>query len=339
LTSIILPTFNSISFLKERVQSILSQTYSAWECIIIDGFSSDGTWEYLQKIAQSDNRFSLFQYPPNGPYNAWNNGIEKAKGEYIYIATSDDTMEPDFLKKMVHAIDENPDCDIAHCCLGIIDEAGEPHSSQWKDWPKVRFYGDLIKINHKRIAPHDAVVHMGWSTVYTSINQLLIRKSLFDRIGVFSTNFGSIADFEWGFRASMAANIIHVPELLAYWRKHQRQLTQDDYFQSHNFYKQLIKMMLHVLKKHPEVKFLFPSSSWKEDLLSVYQYQWAQKKYYILGSKIKKGAFLSLLALTQPRTLFELIANRLKPLSSQEIEGKVRAVLQKNQLFNHIEKA
>ncbi|MDB5150049.1 MAG: glycosyl transferase family 2, partial [Mucilaginibacter sp.] len=187
MVSIILPNLNTpLEFLEPRINSILDQSYTNWECIIIDGFSSNGSWEMLHEKAASDRRFFYHQKPARGIYDAWNEGIKLTKGEYIYIATSDDLFTPDFLDKMVNVLEANPDCSIAHCCLNIIDEGGEPTESQWHDWEKVKFYGDHIYQYHKRMAPYDAIVHFGWSTVYTSIVQLLIRKDLFEQVGFFS---------------------------------------------------------------------------------------------------------------------------------------------------------
>lgn len=242
MTSIVLPTFDSVLFLKERVDSILSQTYSDWECIVIDGYSSDGTWEYLQKIAQSDHRFSLFQYPPKGPYDAWNKGIEKAKGEYIYIATADDTMTVDCLDKMVKALEKNPDCGIAHCNLQIIDKEDKDHPSlKWNKFLTSRYFEGMINIPHKRLAPHDGLLHCMGETVYTSITQLLIRRSLFETIGLFREDLGPIADFEWGMKASLLSNTVHIPEYLATWRIHDGQVTNTIALETYEYKKNIIK--------------------------------------------------------------------------------------------------
>lgn len=271
--SVILPILNHYPFLEERITSIVSQTHTNWECIVIDGFSTDGTWEYLENLAQKDTRFKLYQYPPNGPYDAWNKGIEKAKGKYIYIATSDDTMRPECLEKLSSALEANPICDIAHSCLELIDEQSQPFHIQWKDWPKATFYGDLIKRAHIRLAPHDGFVHAGWSTVYSSITQLLMRRSLFDKVGLFSTDLGPPADFEWGMRATMVGNTIHVPEYLATWRKHNKQLTQEGFLYDSKFYRLLNQMVERAYKQaYASVKLLSIPTALK-DLQYIYRRQ------------------------------------------------------------------
>lgn len=229
--SIILPNLNHREFLEERVASIIQQTYADWECIIVDGFSRDGSFEYLSNIVQDDKRFKLYQRLAIGPYDAWNYGIEKADGQYIYIATSDDTMTLDFLEKMKDALDNNYECDIAHCNLTIINkDSKELPKNDWSKWEKNIYFGEWLYKKHIRIAPHDGILHAVFQTVYTSITEIVIRKSLFDKIGLFRTDKGNIADYEWGMRATLVSNIVHIPEFLASWRIHDRQLTLNNNF-------------------------------------------------------------------------------------------------------------
>jgi glycosyltransferase involved in cell wall biosynthesis len=250
MVSIILPNLNTpLRFLIDRLISITDQCYLTWECVVIDGYSTNGTWEYITAFANTDKRFVCYQLPPKGIYNAWNEGILRAKGEYIYIATSDDICDKNLLKKMVSQLEVHTDCDIAHCCLQIIDEHGELCESQWRDWGKVKFYGELIEKPHKRPPGYDAIAHFGWSTIYTSIVQLLFRRTLFDKVGLFAVEYGSLGDFEWELRASLVTGTIHVPEYLASWRKHSSQATDDTFFSSYQFYVELLRMSRDALKR------------------------------------------------------------------------------------------
>jgi len=230
--SICLPNLNQREFLKERIDSILGQSFTDWELIVADSFSTDGSWEYLQERLGKDPRCTLFQLPP-GLYDAWNACLRQCTGEYIYIAPADDTMSRGCLQSMVEALDEHPDCDIAHCNLTVIDAAGHPIDGFYRDKCDVaRYFGELLDQTHIRKAPHDGLLHYLGSSVYVSLTQLLIRKSLFDRIGLFRNDLGSAADFEWGMRAGLTANTIHIPAALASWRIHQQQVTSFENLQS-----------------------------------------------------------------------------------------------------------
>ena len=226
LISIILPTYNSISYLQERVDTILCQTYTNWECVVIDGESTDGTWEYLTEISKKDDRFKTYQFEPKGVYNAWNKGVKLAVGNFIYFATSDDTMTKDCLEKMVLALENNPNCSIAHCCLKIINERSERESTlDWYRFPAQQYFKEKTHEHHIRKAPLCGMLYLTHQTIIHSFTQILIRKRVFDNIGLFLEDQGPEADLEWGMRAALSEHIVHVPHELATWRVHAEQLT------------------------------------------------------------------------------------------------------------------
>ena len=244
MVSIILPNYNYRNYLGMRLRSIVNQTHEDWECIIIDGFSDDGSWELIKALTANDQRFRLFQENRSGIYDAINKGIERAKGEYIYIATSDDTMEDNFLSVMIKALIVHSDCGIAHCCLTIIDELGNPIPDfRWESFLPYTFYNVLMKKQHKRLAPLDGLLYSALTTVYFSLNQLLINKSVFENTGLFPTEYGAQGDFEWGMKAGLITNTIHVPDYLASWRFHPLQATRIDAHKDIKYKKSMCMMV------------------------------------------------------------------------------------------------
>lgn len=194
-----------------------------FEVIVIDGNSSDGSWEFFQAIAASDNRFRIFQEEPNGIYDAWNKGIERCRGTYIHIATSDDTMVPECLQKLVTALRAHQGCGFAQCQVYDIDSRGEKLETGRASVAQNAYFGDLAHQAHIRYAPHDALLHALGGTVYFSISQLLVRRSVARKIGSFGTDWGTIADFEWGLRLSMAHDVVYLAEPLVAFRWHAAQ--------------------------------------------------------------------------------------------------------------------
>jgi len=225
--SICLPNLNNFRFLQERLDTIFQQTLTDWELIVVDNFSDDGAWDFLTEQTLHEPRMSVSQAPRDGMYANWNNCIRQARGKYVYIATSDDTMTPDCLEKMVAALESNPDCGICQCELLIIDEKGRPYpmAQQWSHYTLGDYDPRLVQKKNRRLAPHDGMLHPALFTIYTSITQLLIRNSVFKRVGMFEKKWGSMGDFEWDMRASLVENCIYIPEKLATWRLHPNQAT------------------------------------------------------------------------------------------------------------------
>lgn len=231
MVSIGLPTRNSMRFLPQRIASIKAQVLTDWEVVAVDGDSTDGTWEYLEGWAQEDKRVRCERQRPQGIYHAFNRCVEASRGQYIYIATADDTMQPACLSELARALELHPDCGIAHCSLTFINELDQPIRGEgdWENWSTTRYYGKVLAQPHVRARAHDTVVAlMLGSSVYYSITQLLLRRSLFQETGMFREDLSSFADLDWQMRASLMTKTIHLPEYLATWRRHPQQASQID---------------------------------------------------------------------------------------------------------------
>lgn len=96
LVSIIIPTFNRAKYIEETIQSVISQTISNWELIIVDDGSTDSTLDILNKYSKKDNRIHVYrrQSKPKGANHCRNIGIEKSNGEFLIFLDSDDLLLP-----------------------------------------------------------------------------------------------------------------------------------------------------------------------------------------------------------------------------------------------------
>lgn len=101
--SVIIPNLNHLRFIKNRINSILNQTYLDFELIILDDCSIDGSWEYLKQYENHPKVSYCIRNDTNSgsPFRQWKKGIELSKGELIWIAESDDWSEISFLEKSV----------------------------------------------------------------------------------------------------------------------------------------------------------------------------------------------------------------------------------------------
>lgn len=249
LVSVCLPNLNTFPYLQERVDTILGQSYPHWEMVVSDNYSEDGAWNFFQDLARQDPRVKIEQAPRNGLYANWNQCIRRAKGEYVYIATSDDTMAPDCLEKMVAALEEYDDCDLANCKLVKIDQDGALVTDEPDDTVLARSAPEMRSQRHFRRAPFDGMLHLTGLMVYRSITELLIRRSLFDRTGGFEPRWGSIGDLNWGMKAGLLANTVYVPETWASWRVHNRQATAAVDFQSAEHARKVDEMVEDAVQK------------------------------------------------------------------------------------------
>ena len=98
LISVVIPAYNAEQFLDETLESVLSQTYENWECIIVNDGSTDNTESIAQKWCEKDARFRYFYKENSGASDTRNLGIKKARGEYIAFLDADDLYMPNFLE-------------------------------------------------------------------------------------------------------------------------------------------------------------------------------------------------------------------------------------------------
>ncbi|MCB0391222.1 MAG: glycosyltransferase [Bdellovibrionales bacterium] len=112
--SIVLPTYNRKSTLARAIKSILQQTHSSWELLIIDDGSTDNSMELLDSI--EDSRVHWLTLPSNkGVSTARNKGIEQSKYDWIALIDSDDEWLPNKLEEQINFIERHPSYQFVHC--------------------------------------------------------------------------------------------------------------------------------------------------------------------------------------------------------------------------------
>ena len=123
--SVIVPNYNHERFLVRRLSSVFEQTFQNFEVIFLDDASSDNSVEVMRQFAQ-DPRLKIILNSKNSgsPFAQWQKGLEIAKGDYVWIAESDDYCDHDFLYTLVNILDQNNDVGLTYCSSILVDDAG-----------------------------------------------------------------------------------------------------------------------------------------------------------------------------------------------------------------------
>ena len=123
--SVIVPNFNHAYYLKERLISILTQTYQNFELILLDDASTDDSLAVIRDCLSGHSHQLVVNEKNSGStFQQWNRGISLARGEFIWIAESDDVADPSLLERLVIALDRS-DAVYAYCQSLCIDTYGE----------------------------------------------------------------------------------------------------------------------------------------------------------------------------------------------------------------------
>jgi glycosyltransferase involved in cell wall biosynthesis len=122
--TVILPNYNHQDYIEERIESILNQDFDDFELIILDDASTDKSPEKIRKFL-NDTRVKEFvvnDQNSGSTFIQWEKGLQKAQGEYIWIAESDDVADKRFLSELIAILDNHPKIGVAFCPSTWIDE-------------------------------------------------------------------------------------------------------------------------------------------------------------------------------------------------------------------------
>jgi glycosyltransferase involved in cell wall biosynthesis len=132
--SIIIPNFNHAPYLEMRIRSVLEQTFSDTEVVLLDDCSTDESLAILTRYRNHPKvaRCIFNEVNSGSAFRQWERGIASTTGEYIWVAESDDLASPNFLAHLCGALDAHPSVGLAYCQSAKIDAAGSTIGS-WSD--------------------------------------------------------------------------------------------------------------------------------------------------------------------------------------------------------------
>lgn len=223
--AVIVPNYNHATYLPQRIESVLTQTYTDFELLILDDNSPDNSREIIERYSR-DPRVRVHYNATNSgsTYQQWTKGIDLTSAEYIWIAESDDYAHPAFLNRLVEQLDANPRVGIAVCESIIVDESNRQLGAYSQ---LLRTNGDLGRVT---LPPTDCdfVQHgteycrrymVPWNTI-PNASAVLFRRSAFLDIGGPVTQMRICGDWLTYCKILMLYDISWIAEPLNFFRKH-----------------------------------------------------------------------------------------------------------------------
>ncbi|HEA29139.1 MAG TPA: glycosyltransferase family 2 protein [Leeuwenhoekiella sp.] len=210
--SIIIPCFNSSNYLKETLNSIISQTYEIWECILIDDGSTDDTWPIIKYYEKNDHRIKGYQRPstiPKGPSACRNFGLKKCDGNWIKFFDSDDILISYALEVITQKFKK--DIDVVISSLKYVDEKLKP-----------------LDKKHKYISDNLIEDYITNKISYYTFTPTWNRFFLENQMEMFDENIINIEDWDFNLRMLYKKPIIvFIDEELILYRKHSLSLSKE----------------------------------------------------------------------------------------------------------------
>lgn len=210
LVSVLMVNYNREDTVKESIQSVLKQTYSNLQVIIVDDGSTDRSCEIIRSIP--DSRVELFPSKENRHIcHATNQGFEKVKGTYLARIDSDDVWYPDKIEKQMHFLETHPEYRICFSWIDLIDENG-------KNINKVQ--EPLLKMFEKNFQGQaECLRYFFFEGNCLSHPSVLMESSLMREIGGFSPGYMQSHDYDYWVRIAKKTPLYVMPERLLAMRR------------------------------------------------------------------------------------------------------------------------
>ena len=206
--SVVIPAYNAMTYLPKTLDSVLQQTFTDFEVLIVNDGSTDSIMAWFTTVG--DDRVRLISQANQGLPGARNTGITEAQGEHIAFIDADDLWEPTKLEKQVQCLDAKPEVGLVYAWTLLIDQHGNSTGTvtaaqvEGHVWEKL-LLGDVVG----------------------SGSAAMVRRSCFDQVGLFDPDLTSIEDCDMWVRIAAHYPFAVIKEVLVSYRQHSTSMSKD----------------------------------------------------------------------------------------------------------------
>ncbi len=208
--SVIIPAYNAMAYLPETVESVLNQTFTDFELLIINDGSSDDIVQWASQVTEP--RVKLISQENQGVSVARNTGIAHAQGEYVAFLDADDLWEPTKLEKQAQCLENNSAVALVYTWTALIDQLGKP-------------LGILLASHVEGNVWEQIVV----KDMISNGSSPMVRRGCFETVGIFDPdpNISGAADRDMWIRIAALYPFAVVKEPLTLYRRHPQSMAKN----------------------------------------------------------------------------------------------------------------
>lgn len=215
--SVIIPNYNHARYLRERVESILAQTLGDFEVILLDDASTDSSHSVLARYyGRPRVRIAVNANNSGSVFAQWNKGIAMARGDYVWIAESDDSADPEFLETLVSVLEDHPSVGFAYCQSRMINREGAflGTASSWtSDLHSSRWEADFVNTGLLELRDYLSI-----KNTVPNASAVLARRTILRQVTPVETSYRLCGDWlHWG-KMLLHGDIAYVARPLNNWR-------------------------------------------------------------------------------------------------------------------------
>ncbi len=217
--SAIIPNYNHAPFLRQRIESVLGQTCQDFEVILLDDCSTDDSQSILREYAADSRvRIEFNEKNSGSTFKQWNKGVRLARGEYVWIAESDDHAEPQLLEKLVSRLNTEPSVAFCYCRSWRISSEGEiiEFLDRWaSDLDPLKWTADHLADGHEECRKY-----LVRRNTIPNASSVLFRKDVYERVGGADESLMYCGDWKLWAAMALTGKIAYVGQPLNYYRWH-----------------------------------------------------------------------------------------------------------------------
>ena len=202
MLSVVIPLYNKEKAIVKTIASVLNQTYTDFELIVVDDGSKDNSLLVVKAV--DDPRVRVIHKKNGGVSSARNRGIKEAKGEYIALLDGDDLWEPTFLEEQVKLIHDFPEAAMWGVSIAFIK------------------YGKCLKWQQGMGDGYRGYVENYFGTSHNDLfcsSSVMIRKEVFDVVGYFDERISSSEDLDMWYRIILKYPVVFYDKVLVYYNQ------------------------------------------------------------------------------------------------------------------------
>ena len=276
LVSVIIPNYNHARYLEQRLDSVFNQTYLNFEVIILDDCSTDNSLDVINRYTDNPHLSQIVINETNSGsvFKQWKKGFGLAKGEWIWIAESDDYCELNFLAELMAEIQRHENVVVAYSNYVKCDEEANILSRSKEQKNRCFDGGKFVR---RRLAR---------ACVIGNASGAVFRKSVLERVSEKYLTYKSTGDYQFWSEVAACGNVVKVWKNLSYWRQSAQSVTGNslskgitakedrrvyEYIQNHHrlsFYEQYMAYAAHISGYRIAH---FDNEQIRKDILSLWQ--------------------------------------------------------------------
>jgi len=217
--SVVVPNYNHAQFLRQRIDSILAQSFQDFELILLDDCSTDESRTILEEYAREPRvRLEVNEVNSGTPFTQWNKGVRLARGKYVWIAESDDYADARFLERMVPVLEEHPTVQFVFCRSRCVDNDGQLGGFAMTPYPEDKY--DRWAADFCADGREECRKYMVRACYVQNASAVLFRKAAYERAGGADESLRICGDWKLWCSLMLTGEMAYVAEPLNYFRTH-----------------------------------------------------------------------------------------------------------------------